>query len=150
MSTLWQNLSTWWIVLLLSKLLLLLQKNWKGTRQVSSMIHSARPTVSPVANIVFVWYLFCFEKWGRTYVRTICAKTMITTDRDRGSASWINKPLSTFYLWPFVSFQHSLNFLAHSIDLIDVLKSNKRAVLVANKRNVTTKLIKHALNYGKS
>ena len=33
--------------------------------QVSSMIHSARPTVPPVANIAFTWNLFCFEKWGR-------------------------------------------------------------------------------------
>ena len=33
------------------------------------MIHSARPTVSPVVNIAFTWKLFCFldiEKWGRT------------------------------------------------------------------------------------
>ena len=39
-----------------------------GTRQarVSSMIHLARPTVLPIANIVFAWNLFCFEKWGRT------------------------------------------------------------------------------------
>ena len=34
------------------------------------MIHSARPTVSPVANIVFDRNLFCFEKWGRTDGRT--------------------------------------------------------------------------------
>ena len=35
------------------------------------MIHSAKPTVSPVANIVFC--LFClldFKKWGRTDGRT--------------------------------------------------------------------------------
>ena len=38
----------------------------RKTRQVSSMNHSARPTVSPVVNIVFAWNLFCFEKWGRT------------------------------------------------------------------------------------
>ena len=31
-----------------------------------------------------------FEKWGRTHGRTTCAKTMIPTDRDFGSASWIN------------------------------------------------------------
>ena len=35
------------------------------TRQVSSMIHSARPTVSPVANIVFAWNLFCFAKFWK-------------------------------------------------------------------------------------
>ena len=37
--------------------------------------------------------LFCFsrfEKWGRTYVRTTCAKTMIPTGRDFGLAEWIN------------------------------------------------------------
>ena len=51
------------------------------------MIHSARPTVSPVANIVFALNLFCFEKWGRT----TCAKTVITTGRDSGSSSWIKK-----------------------------------------------------------
>ena len=34
-------------------------------RQVSSMIHSAKPTASPVVNIVFTWNLFCFEKCGR-------------------------------------------------------------------------------------
>ena len=54
------------------------------TGLVSSMIHSARPTVSPVVNIVFA-----FEKWGRTdetymYKRTTSAKTM-TVGRPRGS-----------------------------------------------------------------
>ena len=55
------------------------------TRQVSSMIHSAKPTVS---NIVFA--LLDFEKWGRTDVLTTCAKTIIPTGRDCGSAEWIN------------------------------------------------------------
>ena len=63
------------------------------TRQVSSMIHSARPTVSPVVN-VFAWNLFCFAKWGRTdgrtYERTTCEKIMITAGRDCRSAEWIN------------------------------------------------------------
>ena len=36
------------------------------------MIHSARPTVSPVVIIVFTWNLFCFEKWGRADGRTLC------------------------------------------------------------------------------
>ena len=58
------------------------------TRQMSSMIHSVRPTVSPVANIVFT--LLDFEKWGRTDGRTTCAKTMIPTGRDFGLAKWIN------------------------------------------------------------
>ena len=34
------------------------------TRQVSSMIHSARPTVSPVANIVCAWNFVLFWKVG--------------------------------------------------------------------------------------
>ena len=52
------------------------------------MIHSAWPTVSPVANIVFT--LFCF---AGSVVRTdiwTCAKTMIPTDRDRELAEWIS------------------------------------------------------------
>ena len=37
------------------------------TRHVVSMIHSARPTVSPVANIVFTLFVVLdIEKWGRT------------------------------------------------------------------------------------
>ena len=38
--------------------------------------------------------LFCFsrfEKWGRTYGRTTCAKTMSPTGRDFGLAEWIKK-----------------------------------------------------------
>ena len=31
-----------------------------------------------------------FEKWGQTDRRTTCAKTMITSARDCGSAKWIN------------------------------------------------------------
>ena len=60
----------------------------KGTRkirQVSSMIHSARPTVSTVVNIV------CFARFPKvgTDVRTdnMCENN----DRDCGSAEWINK-----------------------------------------------------------
>ena len=46
------------------------------------MIHSARPIVTPVTNIVFrCFVLLDFEKWGRTngrtYERTTCAKTII-------------------------------------------------------------------------
>ena len=36
--------------------------------------------------------LFCFsrfEKWGWTYLRTTCVKTMIPTGRDFGLAEWI-------------------------------------------------------------
>ena len=46
---------------------IVLRKNKKTTltRQVSSMIHSARPTVSPLVNIALAWNLFCFENCGR-------------------------------------------------------------------------------------
>ena len=62
-------------------------------RQVSSMIHSARATVSPVATIVFCSFvLLDFESGdGRTDGRTTCGKTMIPTGRDCGLAEWINK-----------------------------------------------------------
>ena len=56
------------------------------------MIHSDRPTVSPVANIVFALNLLCFEKWERTdgpFERTTSAKTIIITGRGCGSAEWI-------------------------------------------------------------
>ena len=43
------------------------------------MIHSARPMVTPVANIVFI-----------LLGRTTCAKTMTPTGRDFGLAEWIN------------------------------------------------------------
>ena len=44
------------------------------------MIHSARPTVSPVATIVFCCFVLLDLKSGdgRTDGRTTCAKTMIT------------------------------------------------------------------------
>ena len=88
----------------------------KKSRQVSSMIHSARPTVSPVVDIVFTWNLFClarFWKVGtniRTDGRTTRAKTMITTGSDCGSAEWINQSQffwrskctwSTLHLWDY-------------------------------------------------
>ena len=65
------------------------------TRQVSSMIHSAKPTVSPVVNIVFTWYLYCLARFwkvrtdGRWDGRTKCLNTMITTGSGCGSATWI-------------------------------------------------------------
>ena len=50
------------------------------------MIHSARPIVTTVANIVFCCFVFLDLKiWGaRTDGRTACAKTMIPTGRDFG------------------------------------------------------------------
>ena len=62
------------------------------TTQVSSMIHSARPIVTPVANIVLCCFVFLDVKSGDgcTDGRTKCAKTMIPTCRDFGLAEWIN------------------------------------------------------------
>ena len=51
------------------------------------MIHSARPIVTPVANIVFCCFVFLDLKNGDG--RTTCAKT-IPTGRDFGLAEWIN------------------------------------------------------------
>ena len=90
------------------------------------MIHIARPTVSPVVNvmnIVFAWNLFCFKKWG-TDGRTedVCKnndhyrprlwvgrvdqkqqKTMFAIGVTMGLAEWINDDtcLVTYfiYLW---------------------------------------------------
>ena len=61
--------------------------NWNTmrTRQVSTMIHSARPTVTPVANIVFCCFVLLDLKSGDG--RTTCAKTMIPTGRGCGLAS---------------------------------------------------------------
>ena len=81
------------------------------TRQVSSMIHSARPIVTPVVNIVFTWNLSCwldFQKWGWTDERTY-VKTMITTSRDWGLAEWINKE-KTFC--SFLTFSFIVKFSA--------------------------------------
>ena len=57
------------------------------------MIHSARPTVLLVENIVFALNCFILKSGdGRTDGRTTCAKIMITTGRDCGLAEWINSP----------------------------------------------------------
>ena len=46
------------------------------TEQVSSMIPSTRPTVSPVVRIVFFWNMFCFArffgKWGHVRTDNMC------------------------------------------------------------------------------
>ena len=73
------------------------------TRQVSSTIHSARSTVSPVVNIAFNWNFFCFadskSRNGRTDGRATRVKTIITTGRDWGSAEWINIPHILYLYW---------------------------------------------------
>ena len=48
--------------------------------------------------------LFCFsrfEKWGRTYGRTTCAKTIILTGRDFGLAEWINTFFTGYFVLPW-------------------------------------------------
>ena len=78
----------------------------RRTRKVSSMIHSARPTVSPVENIVFAWNLFCFARFWKLGMdgRITRAKTMITTGRDCGSAEWIKRwKLELFIIFHTIS-----------------------------------------------
>ena len=58
------------------------------------MIHSARPTGSPVVIIVFSWKMFCFWKSGTDGRTDDMCGNMITTGRDCGSVSWINLTLS--------------------------------------------------------
>ena len=55
------------------------------------MIHSARPIVTSVANIVFCCFVFLdLKRGGRT--DNVCEnKTMIPTSRDFGLAEWIKK-----------------------------------------------------------
>ena len=67
------------------------------------MIHLARPTVSPVVNIVFAWNLLRFEKWGRTdgrtdgrHVQKQWSLPAVTVGRPRGS---IDSMLSPSQLW---------------------------------------------------
>ena len=81
-----------------------------------SMIHSARPTGSPVVNIVFAGNLFCFARLWKvgTYGLT-CAKTMFTTGRDGGPAEWIN----VFLLeekWAFFFLPKKWNLKKESFD----------------------------------
>ena len=64
-------------------------KNKYYTRQVPSMIHSARPTVSPVVNIVFTCYvLLDFEKWGRTDMCENSDPYRLTAGWPSGSITW--------------------------------------------------------------
>ena len=62
---------------------------WLITRNVSSMIHSAKPIVTQLAKSYFLLFCFSrFEKWGWT-----CGKTIIPSARDCGLAEWINTRL---------------------------------------------------------
>ena len=79
------------------------------------MIHSARPIVTPVANIVFCCFVFLDLKSGDG--RTTCAKTMVPTGRDFGLAEWIKKHLSFYFnvlplltfLWRELNYKLSCN-----------------------------------------
>ena len=64
-----------------------LSHNIFNVRQVSSMIHSARPLVTPVV-CCFV-FLDLKSGDGRTDGRTTCAKSMIPTGSDFGLVEWI-------------------------------------------------------------
>ena len=56
------------------------------------MIHSARPIVTPVANIVFCCFVFLDLKSGDGRTDNMC-KTMIPTGRDFGLAEWIKNEM---------------------------------------------------------
>ena len=60
------------------------------------MIHSARSTVTPVANIVFCCFVLVDLESGDG--RTTCAKTMIPTARDFGLAEWIKNACMPDYI----------------------------------------------------
>ena len=68
------------------------------------MIHSARPTVSPVATTIICRFVLLDLKSGDG--RTICAKIMITTGRDCGSVEWIKRA--------FLRSRHSYKFPANT------------------------------------
>ena len=90
------------------------------TRQKLSMIHSARPTVPPVV-IIFscdICFIFAiFWKVGTDVQMETCAKIMITTGRDCGSAEWIN---SVELKWIF----------CYKLQIWDPLSYHKLSVLI--------------------
>ena len=76
------------------KNILLKKIDKKKKDRLSSTIHSAWPTVSPVSREHCIRLTFVlFWEVGWTDARTTCAKTMITTSRDCGSAEWIKKQM---------------------------------------------------------
>ena len=61
------------------------------------MIHSARPTVSSVANIVVAWNLFCFARFWKVgtdgrHVRKQWSPPAVTVGRPSGSkdGDWVS------------------------------------------------------------
>ena len=107
-----------WLIWCLETLFLLekINKNLKLTRQVSSMIHSARPTVSQVVNIVFVWNLFCFARFWKAVTDGQLWKQWrlpvwkqwrlpaVTVGRPSGSITLPCFLNLVFYFWDFGSF----------------------------------------------
>ena len=81
-----------------------------GTRHKSSMIHSARPTVLAGNDFCLI---FDLQTDRQTDLQTPRVKIATTTDRDCGSASWINKigwyPLEIAY-----SFVPTLSTILHN------------------------------------
>ena len=73
--------------------------------RVSFMIHSAKPTVSPVAKIVFTWNLSCFWKVGTDgrHVRKQWALPAVTAGRPRGSI------LLYVFLWSYLCDDFIIN-----------------------------------------
>ena len=59
------------------------------------MIHSARPIVMPVANIVFCCFVFLDLKSGNGRTDNMCENN-IPTGRDFGLAEWINNLMVKF------------------------------------------------------
>ena len=74
------------------------------------MILSARPTVTQVSSIVFVWNLFCFEKWGWTdgrHVQKQWSLPAVTVGPPRGSINTNGSPQK--YLCITAIFCHMRN-----------------------------------------
>ena len=110
-------------------LLYLVDVLYKGnlleTRQMSFMIHTALPTVSPVVNIVFAWNLFCFGwKDGRTdgqHERRQWSISAVTVGRPSGSIyqrKSFGQIISLFFI--FTAF----NCLENKNVVISVLVNN--------------------------
>ena len=74
------------LVFMLQKML----QNYYKKRQESSMTHSARPIVTPVANIVFCCFVFLHLKYGDVRTDNMCEDN-IPTSREFGLAEWIKK-----------------------------------------------------------
>ena len=72
----------------------------RRTRQVSSMIHSARPTVSPVVSIVFASNLFCFARFWK-----VGTDNMYENNYHYRPWLWVGRVDQ--YFWKICSIPHS-------------------------------------------